>query len=159
MKPGSDLPIYPTRFDILDTANLNKKYGVKGAPGDTFNDGLDHGLARFSPAGCNEIGSRSFWPNRNWRDHFQFNDNVLMQRGKHGLKPGVEFRRTDVFREAQRFRRGRFVFSKVLTAQNLMTLPLAQPPETGLPTCCSAGPARRKLEINSVSQLPGRSTE
>jgi hypothetical protein len=108
---------YPTRFDILDKENLNRKFGIKNAPGDTFNDGLDHGLARFSPAGYNEIGSRSFWPNRNFMDNYQVNDNVLIQKGSHGLKGGVEFRRMDIFREAQRFRRGRFVFSKVYTAE------------------------------------------
>ncbi len=108
---------YPTRFDILETENWNKVFGVKGAPGDSFNDGLDHGLARFSPAGYNEIGSRSFWPNRNWMDNLQLNDNLLMQRGSHAVKAGVEFRRLDIFREAQRFRRGRFVFSKVYTAE------------------------------------------
>jgi hypothetical protein len=108
---------YPTRFDILDTENLNKKYGVKGAPGDTFKDGLDHGLARFTPTGYNEIGSRSFWPNRNWMDNLQFNDNILIQKNNHTLKTGVEFRRLDIFREAQRFRRGQFGFSKVYTAE------------------------------------------
>ncbi|MCL4401344.1 MAG: TonB-dependent receptor [Acidobacteria bacterium] len=108
---------YPTRFDILDTTNLNKVYGVKGAPGDNFGDGLDHGLARFTPSGYNEIGSRSFWPNRNWLDNLQFNDNILMQKGSHALKAGVEFRRADIFREAQRFRRGQFAFSKVYTSE------------------------------------------
>lgn len=108
---------YPTRFDILDTENLNKKFGVKNSPGDGFNDGMDHGLARFSPAGYNEIGSRSFWPNRNFMDNYQLHDNLLIYRGSHGLKAGVEFRRLDIFREAQRFRRGRFVFSKVYTAE------------------------------------------
>ena len=108
---------YPTRFDILTQENLNKVYGVKNVPGDTFGDGLDHGLARFSPTGYNEIGSRSFWPNRNWLDNIQFNDNLLIQRGRHGLKTGVEFRRADIFREAQRFRRGQFAFSKVFTAE------------------------------------------
>ena len=108
---------YPTRFDILDTENLNQKYGIKGVPGDTFKDGLDHGLARFTPNGYNEIGSRSFWPNRNWMDNIQFNDNLLLQRGAHTLKTGVEFRRLDIFREAQRFRRGQFRLSKVYTAE------------------------------------------
>jgi hypothetical protein len=108
---------YPTRFDILDTVNLNKKYGIKGAPGDTFNDSFDHGLARFSPSGYKEIGSRSFWPNRNWMDNIQINDNLLWQKGSHSIKTGFEFRRLDIFREAQRFRRGRFVFSKVYTAE------------------------------------------
>ena len=108
---------FPTAFDILDSGNLNKQYGIKGAPGDTFNDGLDHGLARFSPFGYNEIGSRSFWPNRNFMDNLQINDNLLIQKGRHGLKAGFEFRRLDIFREAQRFRRGNFVFSKVYTAE------------------------------------------
>jgi hypothetical protein len=108
---------YPTLFDILDAGNLNKKYGIKGAPGDNFGDGLDHGMARFTPSGYNEIGSRSFWPNRNFLDNLQFNDNLLMQKGSHSLKAGVEFRRADIFREAQRFRRGQFGFSKVYTAE------------------------------------------
>ena len=108
---------FPTAFDILDRENFNKKYGIKNVPGDTFNDGLDHGLARFNPSGYNEIGSRSFWPNRNFLDNIQFNDNVLIQKGKHTIKTGVEFRRADVFREAQRFRRGLFAFSKVYTAE------------------------------------------
>ncbi|MBL8291681.1 MAG: TonB-dependent receptor, partial [Bryobacterales bacterium] len=108
---------YPTRFDLLQTTNLNKQFGIQGAPGDAFNDGLDQGLARFTPAGYTEIGSRSFWPNRNWLYHYQLNDNVLIQRGSHGIKFGAEWRRTRVFREAQRFRRGQFAFSKVFTAE------------------------------------------
>lgn len=108
---------YPTRFDILDTTNLNKVYGIKNVPGDSFGDGLDHGLARFTPSGYNEIGSRSFWPNRNWLDNLQFNDNLLIQKGSHALKAGFEFRRADIFREAQRFRRGQFAFNKVYTSE------------------------------------------
>jgi hypothetical protein len=108
---------YPTRFDILEMENLNKKYGIQGAPGDTFDDGLDHGLARFTPTGYSEIGSRSFWPNRNWLDNFQFNDNVAWQLGAHSIKFGGEWHRSDIFREAQRFRRGQFAFSGVYTSQ------------------------------------------
>ncbi|MGH9722770.1 MAG: carboxypeptidase regulatory-like domain-containing protein [Bryobacteraceae bacterium] len=108
---------YPTKFDLLQFENLNKKFGVKGAPGDGFTDGQDHGLARFTPAGYNETGSRSFWPNRNFLDNLQLNDNLLWQHGNHTLKTGVEWRRSDVFREAQRFRRGLFTFSKVMTAE------------------------------------------
>jgi hypothetical protein len=108
---------FPTRFDILDTENLNKKYGIKGAPGDTMNDGLDHGLARFTPTGYNEIGSRSFWPNNNFLDNAQFNDNILWQRGNHSIKTGVEYRRSMVFREASRFRRGQFAFNGIFTVQ------------------------------------------
>jgi hypothetical protein len=108
---------YPTRFDILETENMNQKFGVKGAPGDAFDDGQDHGLARFNVNGYNEIGSRSFWPNRNFLENIQFNDNLLWQRGSHTLKAGVEYRRSDIFREAQRFRRGLFTFNKVFTAE------------------------------------------
>lgn len=108
---------YPTRFDILETQNMNTKFGVKGAPGDTFQDGQDHGLARFNVSGYNEIGSRSFWPNRNFLENLQFNDNLLWQRGNHTVKTGVEMRRSDIFREAQRFRRGLFNFNKVFTAE------------------------------------------
>jgi hypothetical protein len=108
---------FPTRFDILDTTNLNTTYGILGAPGDTFGDHLDHGLARFTPTGYSEIGSRSFWPNRNWLDNLQFNDNVALQRGAHGIKFGVEWHRSDIFREAQRYRRGQFAFTGVYTSQ------------------------------------------
>jgi hypothetical protein len=108
---------YPTRFDILEQENVNKRMGVKGAPGDTFDDGQDHGLARFNPNGYNEIGSRSFWPNRNFLENFQVNNNLLWQRGRHSVKTGVEYRRADIFREAQRFRRGLFTFNKVFTAE------------------------------------------
>jgi hypothetical protein len=108
---------YPTRFDILASENLNKKFGVRNAPGDTMNDGLDHGLARFAPADYNEIGHRSFWPNNNFLDNLQFNDNLLIQRGSHTLKMGVEYRRSMVFREASRFRRGLFNFNRIFTTQ------------------------------------------
>ncbi|MGH9662148.1 MAG: carboxypeptidase regulatory-like domain-containing protein [Bryobacteraceae bacterium] len=108
---------FPTRFDILETTNLNKQFGIKGAPGDGFNDGLDHGLARFTPSDYNEIGSRSFWPNNNFLDNLQFNDNLLIQRGSHAFKAGVEFRRSIVFREASRFRRGNFRFNRIFTTE------------------------------------------
>lgn len=109
---------YPTQFDILNRGeNLNKKFGIKGAPGDTFNDGLDHGIARFNPSGYTEIGNRSFWPNRNTLNHYQVNDNVIIQRGGHAIKTGIEYRYSDIFREAQRFRRGLFTFNKVFTAE------------------------------------------
>jgi hypothetical protein len=108
---------YPTVFDLLQFENLNKKFGVKGAPGDTFNDGLDYGLARFTPTGYNEIGSRSFWPNSNYLDNLQINDNVLWQRGNHTFKTGAEYRKSMIFRAAQRHRRGTLTFNKVFTAE------------------------------------------
>jgi len=108
---------FPTRFDLLDTENLNKKYGIKGAPGDAMNDGLDHGLANFNVSDYNVIGSRCCWPNNNYLDVLQINDNVLMQRGSHSLKGGVEYRKSMVFREASRLRRGQFSFNRIFTAQ------------------------------------------
>lgn len=108
---------FPTKFDILETENLNKTYGIKGAPGDGFADGLDHGLARFTPSDYGEIGSRSFWPNNNFLDNLQFNDNLLVQRSSHSIKAGVEYRRGVVFREASRFRRGQFVFNRIFTTE------------------------------------------
>jgi hypothetical protein len=108
---------FPTRFDILERENFNKKFGIKNVPGDAFNDGLDHGIARFTPADYNEIGSRSFWPNNNFLDNLQFNDNLLIQRGSHSIKAGVEYRRSIVFREASRFRRGQFNFNRIFTVE------------------------------------------
>ena len=49
----------PSRFDILDKENLNREFGIKNAPGDTFNDGLDHGLARFWAASFIRVQSVS----------------------------------------------------------------------------------------------------
>ena len=108
---------FPTRFDILASENQNKKYGIKGVPGDTFNDGLDHGIARFTPSDYGEIGTRSFWPNYNYLDNLQFNDNVLFQKGSHSIKSGVEYRKSMLFREASRFRRGNFRFNRIFTTQ------------------------------------------
>jgi hypothetical protein len=108
---------FPTRFDILASENLNKKYGIKGAPGDTFNDNLDHGIARFTPSDYGEIGSRSFWPNYNYLDNLQFNNNLLFQKGSHSIKSGVEYRKSKLFREASRFRRGNFRFNRIFTTQ------------------------------------------
>ncbi|HZO55836.1 MAG TPA: TonB-dependent receptor [Bryobacteraceae bacterium] len=108
---------FPTRFDILSSENQNKKYGIKGVPGDTFNDGLDHGIARFTPSDYGEIGTRSFWPNYNYLDNLQFNDNVLFQKGSHSIKSGVEYRKSMLFREASRFRRGNFRFNRIFTTQ------------------------------------------
>jgi hypothetical protein len=108
---------FPTAFDLLDTENLNKKYGIKGAPGDAMNDGFDHGLANFNVSDYNVIGSRCCWPNNNYLDVLQFNDNILLQRGSHSLKAGFEYRKSMVFREASRLRRGQFNFNRIFTAQ------------------------------------------
>lgn len=108
---------FPTRFDIPFQENLNKKFGIKGAPGDSFGDGLDHGYARFNPSGFRQIGARSFWPNNNNLKTFRVADNLLIQKGNHAIKFGGEYRRTEVFRLASRFRRGLFSFNGVYTAE------------------------------------------
>jgi hypothetical protein len=108
---------FPTRLDIPYKENLNKKLGILGAPGDTFGDKLDHGWTRFSPSGYAEIGARSFWPNVNNVDTLTAADSLLWQKGHQSIKVGGEYRRINVFREAQRFRRGQFGFSGVYTAE------------------------------------------
>src|SRR5262245_33990171 len=108
---------FPTRFDIPYTENLNPQFGVKNAPGDSFGDDLDHGWSRFTPSGYTEIGARSFWPNINNLDNLTLADTVAWQRGNHTLKFGGEYRRVQIFREAQRFRRGNFTFSGVYTSE------------------------------------------
>ena len=107
---------FPAVFDIPYTENLNKKFGIRNAPGDSFNDGLDHGFARFTPADFTELGPKSNWPNRNVADNLLIADTMMIQRGRHGIKFGGEFRRLNYFREAQRFRRGFFQFSGVYTS-------------------------------------------
>jgi Carboxypeptidase regulatory-like domain len=108
---------FPTRFDIPYEENLNAQFGIKNAPGDNFADGLDHGYSRMSPAGYAEIGSRSFWPNINVLDNVSVADAFAWQIDKHTLKFGAEYRRVEIFREAQRFRRGNFTFSGVYTSE------------------------------------------
>ncbi|MFN7926861.1 MAG: carboxypeptidase regulatory-like domain-containing protein [Blastocatellia bacterium] len=108
---------FPTRFDIPYDKNLNADYGIKNAPGDKFGDGLDHGWSRFTPSGYAEIGARSFWPNINNLDNLTLADTFAWQLNNHTVRFGGEYRRVQVFREAQRFRRGNFTFSGVYTAQ------------------------------------------
>jgi hypothetical protein len=108
---------FDTRFDILDTENLNAQFGILNAPGDTFGDGLDHGWTRFTPTGYREIGSRSFWPNVNNLANHLFANSTLWQKGKHTLKFGGEYRHLNIYRDAARFRRGQFAFSGQYTAE------------------------------------------
>ena len=108
---------FPTRFDIPFTEALNPVFGVKGAPGDSIGDGLDHGYALSLPSGFRDLGPRGFWPNVNKLDNLQLSDNFTMVKGSHTLKFGVEYRRTDIPRSPSRHRRGRFNFSGVYTAE------------------------------------------
>ena len=108
---------FDTRFDIPFTENLNPQFGIKGAPGDSMGDGLDHGLTRFSPGGYAEVGARSFWPNFNNLANYMVSDSLLWQRGKHTIKFGGEYRFLNIYRDAARQRRGNFTFSGAFTSQ------------------------------------------
>ena len=106
-----------TAFDIHLKENLNAEFGIKGVPGDTFGDGKDHGFSLFIPSGFAEVGPRGFWPNINNLHNLLIADSFAIQRGRHGIKFGGEFRRTNIYREAMRHRRGRFTFSGVYTSE------------------------------------------
>jgi len=108
---------FPTRFDIPITEPMNEKFGIKGAPGDMLDDGLNHGYALFIPSGFRQVGPRGFWPNVNHLDNLQLSDSFSVIKNRHTLKLGVEFRRTDLPRSPSRHRRGRFNFSGVYTAE------------------------------------------
>ncbi len=109
---------FPTRFDIPFTENLQSQFGILGAPGDSIGDGLDQGYALFIPgSGFRNLGPRAFWPNVNKLDNMQISDNFTMIRGKHTVKFGFEYRRTDVPRSPARFRRGQFNYNGQYTAE------------------------------------------
>ncbi|MGH9340923.1 MAG: carboxypeptidase regulatory-like domain-containing protein [Acidobacteriota bacterium] len=108
---------FPTLFDIPFTENLNAQFGIKGAPGDSFGDGLDHGYTLFRVSGFRALGPRGFWPNDNDLKVFNVADNVLWINGNHSIKFGGEYRQTEVFRLSSRHRRGRFIYNGVYTAE------------------------------------------
>ncbi|MCX6602555.1 MAG: carboxypeptidase regulatory-like domain-containing protein, partial [Acidobacteria bacterium] len=108
---------FDTRFDIPFTENLNAKYGIKNAPGDTIGDGLDYGWTRFAPTGFVDMGPRSFWPNVNNLANLSVANSLVWQRGKHAIKFGGELRRSNVYRDAARNRRGSFTFSGSFTSE------------------------------------------
>ena len=108
---------FPTRFDIPFTEPLNGTFGVLGAPGDSIDDGLDHGYALSTVSGFQAVGPRAFWPNVNKMDNLQISDNFTWVRGSHTIKFGGEYRRTQIPRSPSRFRRGRFQYTGVYTAE------------------------------------------
>jgi hypothetical protein len=108
---------FDTAFDIPFSENLNPQFGILNAPGDSFNDGLDHGLARFTPSGFAEVGARSFWPNLNNLANYMLTNQTVMQRGRHTIKFGGEGRRITIYRDAARFRRGQYAFDGRYTAE------------------------------------------
>jgi hypothetical protein len=108
---------FPTTFDIPIQENLNPQFGIQGAFGDTLNDGKDNGFTLFNVAGFASVGPRGFWPNFNDLNNFMLSDSLSIIRGNHTIKFGGEVRRTQIFREAQRHRRGNFSFSSDYTTQ------------------------------------------
>ncbi|MBI4890614.1 MAG: TonB-dependent receptor [Acidobacteria bacterium] len=106
----------PTKFDIPYDQPLYDQFGIKGIPKTTFPSSNDHGLTRFTPAGYAELGSRSFWPNTNNLNVYQFNDVLFRSVGRHNLKAGFEFKHYSVFRNAARFARGQMAFNREFTA-------------------------------------------
>jgi hypothetical protein len=110
---------FNTVLDIPYDSWDNPTLGIKNAPADYLNDGFkNNGWTRFSPSGFSELGPRSFWPNVNNINTYLFNNGTVIQRGKHSIKFGGEFRHTNQFRNASRFRRGQFAFDGRFTSQN-----------------------------------------
>ncbi|QOY88706.1 TonB-dependent receptor [Paludibaculum fermentans] len=109
---------FDTAFDIPFTKNMNKDYGIKNAPGDAIGDGYDQGWSLFSPSGFVEMGPRAFWPNVNNLSNYQVSDAIVWQHGKHTFKFGGELRRSNVFRNAARYRRGQLAFNGQFTSES-----------------------------------------
>jgi len=107
----------PTVVDNLLQEPLNQKYGIKNAPGDTFEDGIRGGFSAFTPAGFTGLGVACCWPNINNFYNRHVAENLMTQRGAHSLRAGGEWRMSNQFRNAARLRRGQFNFSGVYTAQ------------------------------------------
>jgi outer membrane receptor protein involved in Fe transport len=70
----------------------------------------------FGISGFNSIGPRGFWPNFNDLNNFMLSDSLSIIKGNHTIKFGGEVRRTQIFREAQRHRRGNLTFSGNFTS-------------------------------------------
>ncbi|MBM3787948.1 MAG: hypothetical protein FJW30_26670 [Acidobacteria bacterium] len=110
---------FNTVLDIPYETWDNANFGIRNAPADYLNDGnKNNGFTRFSPGGFAEVGSRSFWPNFNNLNSYLLNNGTVVQMGKHSVKFGGEFRHTNQFRNASRFRRGQFAFDGRFTSQN-----------------------------------------
>jgi hypothetical protein len=109
---------FNTVLDIPYETYDNATYGIKNAPADYLNDGnKNNGFTRFTPTGYAEVGSRSFWPNFNNINTYLLNNGTVVQMGRHSIKFGGEYRHTNQFRNASRFRRGQFAFNGAFTSQ------------------------------------------
>jgi hypothetical protein len=96
-------------LDVPWEENFNQQLGITGLP--DLGDDNNRGMSRFTPAGYAEVGTRSFWPNRNNLRLFYLSDQFMTVKGTHVLKSGFEFRRERIFRRAARFARGQFAFN------------------------------------------------
>ena len=92
----------PSTLDVPWSENFNQKLGIGGLA--DLGDDNARGMSRFTPTGYSEVGTRSFWPNRNNLDFLQLSDHLMQVRGRHVLKTGFEFRREEIFRRAARLR-------------------------------------------------------
>ena len=106
----------PSSFDIPYDKPLYDQFGIKGIPKTNFAISNNRGLTRFTPSGYAELGSRSFWPNTNNLNVYQFNDILFRSLGNHSLKAGFEFKNHSVFRNSARFTRGHMAFNREFTA-------------------------------------------
>ena len=93
--------------------NFNEKFGIKGLP--DLGDDNRRGMTRFTPTGYAEVGTRSFWPNRNNLDLLHLANHTMIVRGTHVIKTGFEYRGEQVFRRAARFARGQMAFGGVFS--------------------------------------------
>jgi hypothetical protein len=108
---------FPGDYNHPYTENLNKQFGIKNAPGDSFNDGLDQGWSRFNVGGFSPLGTRVNWPNQGSMRSLLVGDNFLWQIGRHSLKIGGERRRYTISRAAEGQRRGFFNLTGDYTSQ------------------------------------------
>ena len=104
-------------FNVLYSENYNKKLGIKGAPGDGLGDGLDQGMSSFVATNFSNLGGSPNWPQKNDLSGWMAADNLMIQKGRHTLKVGGEYRRSYILRIPDPFRRGQFTYSGVYTAQ------------------------------------------
>ena len=100
-------------LDIPWAESFNQRLGITGLP--DLGDDNARGMTRFTPTGYSEVGSRSFWPNRNNLNLWHIADHFMKIQGRHVLKFGGEFRREYIFRRAARFARGQMAFNRAFT--------------------------------------------
>jgi hypothetical protein len=104
-------------FGVLYSENYNQKLGIKGAPGDTIGDGLDQGMSNFAVTNFSQLGGSPNWPQMNNLTNWMAADSLMMQKGRHSIKVGGEYRHGDILRIPDPYRRGAFTYNGTYTAQ------------------------------------------